>query len=106
MLKNWADDVGMMDAAIEYIRSLEKTWGATVKVEICADGALYAGTCAVEVRASVPSLKSAGRCYQVRKYDTWPRSAHQTIGALIYQLCHQVDVEIGSVLYKQQELPF
>lgn len=93
-------------SALQYIRMLESTWKATVTVEVITDGANYAQTCFVKVKATVPALVTPGKVYQVEKYDRWPRNDYKTVGGLVYYLCHQLDHEIGVNLYKQQELPF
>lgn len=93
-------------SALEYIRMLESTWKATVTVTITTDGSNYAQTCFVKVKAVVPSFVGNGRTYEVEKHERWPRGDYKTVGGLVYFLCHHIDHEIGTTLFKQQELPF
>jgi len=93
-------------SSLEYIRQMEKLWEATIVVEITTDGANYAQTCFVRVKASVPSLEVAGRCYKVEEYERWPRNDFKTIPGLVWWLLNRIDHRIGAELHKQQELPF
>lgn len=96
----------MTESALEYIEQLEKTFDATVFVRIERDGTNYAKTANVRVVACVPVFEGAGRTRRVEKVGKWPSNDYKSWGALIYHLCHQVDQEIGSTLYKQAELAF
>lgn len=94
------------EAAIEYIRALEKCWRATVRVEIGSDGALYSTSVAVRVRVTVPQFETPGRALVIEKWDIWPRRDYTRVGNLVYHLLMKADHEIGTKYHKQAELPF
>lgn len=91
---------------LEYLRSIETTYDATVKIWVGTDGARYARTGYMTAHASVPHFEQAGRAMEFEEITNWPTIKAKTLEGVMYYLLTLLDRQIGDRLYKQQQLPF
>lgn len=94
---DWTD-VGTM------LRAVESTHSATLELKLKADGAIYSGSVAVELKATLPRLVAPGRPLSYTLYSAFPTHRAKTMEGLILFLIYQMDHKLGNEAYKQAEM--
>jgi len=83
------------------IRVIETTHSATLECRVKTDGARFAGSVVVEVKATLPKLIGPARPYTLLLYSVWPSVKAKTFEGLLYGLLLQMDHRLGAEAYKQ-----
>jgi hypothetical protein len=83
------------------MREIEITHSATLELQIKTDGARFAGSVAVVVKATLPRLIGPALPFTLSLYSVWPSVKSKTLEGLVYQLLLQMDHRLGAEAYKQ-----
>jgi hypothetical protein len=87
------------------LRAIESTHSATLVLRIWADGSLYAGSVAVEIVATTPTLIGPAQPLRLSLHSVWPSRKAKTLEGLLYGLLLEMDYRLSNTVYKQAALP-